>query len=87
MTTPSILITGGKEHICTATVGSNRPDNFRLAKAPDGELFLQGRFTSQCMVCGWSKEEWVDLPTFVLPVSPKTSRWQNFRKFIRSFLP
>ena len=73
ISTPPNTSCKSKEHPCTI-VGSNRPDNFRLAKTPDGELFLQGRFTSQCMVCGWSKEEWIDLPTFLLPAPPKTTR-------------
>ena len=54
------------DHQCT-TVGSTKPDNFRLAKTPEGELILQGRFRSECVVCGWTKETWEDVPTVLLP--------------------
>ena len=70
------------EHQCT-TVCSNKPDNFRLAKTPEGELFLQGRFMSECMVCGWTKETWTDMPTFLLPVPEPTTRREKLRQWFR----
>jgi hypothetical protein len=49
-------------------IGTVAPNEYRLAKKPDGELVLQGGCRWSCTTCASGGIEWRDIPTFIMSV-------------------